>query len=123
MTEMDKGGFTVFDETTEGSLLVAVVRLSFFYNDFTDNGWCKSRARQLCQSYDYLAVSHLASLDLKQLGSPAHLHNRCQMLENCVAHQISDTSSAYPFRHVEQPDLFAVGSNKKRMIAQACSSI
>jgi hypothetical protein len=60
-----------------------------------DNGWCRYRARQLCHTYDYLALNGIAGL--KQ---PVEDHQQCVQLRRCCAHDLEgNPSSVYQFRH------------------------
>ncbi|KIX03634.1 uncharacterized protein Z518_07187 [Rhinocladiella mackenziei CBS 650.93] len=62
------------------------------------NGWCPYRARQVCQSYDYMTVNNLAGLIRNR--SSVEDHGRCLETRRCTAHDVEiKPTSTYPFRH------------------------
>lgn len=70
---------------------------------FENNGWCPVRARQLCETFDYLSVNSMAGL-IKTSAADEN-HARCLEASRCTAHDLTgmdDQSVEYRFRHDSQ---------------------
>ncbi|KAK5293345.1 hypothetical protein LTR99_009791 [Exophiala xenobiotica] len=70
-------------------------------NMLVQNGWCPIRARQLCQSCDYLVVNQMLSCKMNSDRSASlHSHLSCYESARCVASNVDlSVRTAYPFRH------------------------
>ncbi|KAJ6436460.1 putative AC9 transposase [Purpureocillium lavendulum] len=69
---------------------------------FEDNGWCPFRARQLCQTFDYLTLNSIAGLVKR--NAAGENHGQCLEVMRCKAHDVigMDQTVSYPFRHDSQ---------------------
>lgn len=76
-----------------------------------DIGWCPSRSRQLCQSYDYLTVNNLASL--RDCATSAEIHGNCMKSEKGCTHRLGVNP---PFPHVPNDVNCRMGKDLKENI-------